>query len=124
MKKILVIDDDVDFNHILRDVLELRDYEVSCAYSGAEGLALLAKEIPDLIITDVLMPEVDGIMLLGQMKAHGPEFPCKVMAISGGGAIDGDRCLKAARIYGVDATLGKPFTLRELEEKVDTLLAS
>lgn len=123
MKKILVIDDDVDFNHILRDLLEFNHYQVSCAYSGQQGLELLKDEMPDLIITDVLMPEVDGIMLLGQLKGREEQFPCKVMVISGGGSIDSNRCLKVARIHGVDATLGKPFTLWELEQTVSSLLA-
>lgn len=120
MKSILVVDDELNMREILEDALSA-DYAIATAANGNEALELLAGQNFDLIITDVMMPEMDGIELLLAMQKIRPEQ--KFIAISGGSAIDGHfDCLKAASQLGRCAGLRKPFRMAELRAMVGELL--
>lgn len=94
-------------------MLEDEGYEVLCAFDGKEGVSLFKQEEPDLVITDVIMPDVDGLGFL--MKTIDENRQCKVIAISGGGRIIGaDECLKMTKLMGVDDALEKPFGMDDL----------
>lgn len=71
--KILIIDDDPDFVEATKIVLESKDYQVSVAYNGKEGLEKVSKERPDLVILDIIMPHQDGFRVCEQIKAD-PEL--------------------------------------------------
>jgi len=122
MKTILVIDDDEDLNSALKEVLELKGYEVFCAFNGRQGMELLKEIEPDLVITDIVMPELDGLGFLGSVVNREMKYPCKVIVISGGGRIASKNYLACAESFGVDDILEKPFTFAKLNEKIEALI--
>ena len=126
MKKILLIEDDQDLNEALRKHLEYNGYAVTTAFDGREGVEKLKQYTPDLVITDIVMPTLDG---LGFMMSITNDFffdteslPFKILAISGGGRLVGKEYLFCARSMGVDAVLEKPFSFTELSIQIQQLL--
>ena len=125
MARILVIEDQADLRVLTQQALESAGHEVIPAADGAEGLALQRKSPADLVITDLFMPEKEGIETIHELKQ---EFPrVKVIAMSGGGS--GGRAASvlgslstAANALGVDAFLPKPFDFRTLLESVRHVL--
>ncbi|HBG92967.1 two-component system response regulator [candidate division WWE3 bacterium RIFOXYB2_FULL_41_6] len=75
MKKILVVDDDLHIQKLYKEELEEEGYEVVVAGNGAEAMELFVQENPDIVTLDILMPDVDGIKLLRQMKEKKPRLP-------------------------------------------------
>lgn len=73
--KILIVDDDLHIRRLYKEELEDEGYEILIAETGAEALDLFEKENPDLVTLDILMPDVDGIKLLRQMKEKKPQVP-------------------------------------------------
>lgn len=73
--KILIVDDDQHIRRLYKEELEEDGYEVIIASTGAEALALFEKENPDLVTLDILMPDMDGIKVLRQMKEKKPRLP-------------------------------------------------
>ena len=122
MKKILLIDDDEDFNESLKEYLEYKKFTVVSAYDGKQGLSLIKQEHPDLIITDIVMPEVEGIELIGQMLEDSGARPPKIIAISGGGRMGGSDYLMLAKELGAHGTFEKPLDFNLLVETIDGLL--
>jgi len=123
MARIIVIDDEDDLRGILRLMLEAHGHEVDEAATGSEGLRAIRGQRYDLVITDVLMPEDDGVSIAKQLPSIQPE--AKVLAISGGGpSMPADWSLKLMEMFGVDAALQKPFEEDELIGVVDRLLAA
>jgi CheY-like chemotaxis protein len=104
---ILLIDDDDSVRRSLAKILERAEHRVTAAADGAEGLRALQEDRPDLIITDVYMPEMDGIEILIRIRDADPELP--VVVISGGGFAPADFVLEDASQLGADAILSKPF---------------
>ncbi|MHC4626177.1 MAG: response regulator [Planctomycetota bacterium] len=120
MKRILVMDDDVTFRQMLRKMLERAGYETTEAADGKEGMRLFRAAPADLVITDMLMPEQEGIETIQELKR---DFPAvKIIAISGGGQIDAEEYLRTAELFGVARTFGKPFDREELLETIRELL--
>ncbi|MBM9614174.1 response regulator [Desulfobulbus rhabdoformis] len=118
--KILVIDDDDQMRVLLRQVMEWAGYEVLEAEDGREGMHLQRRDPADLVITDLIMPEQEGLETIGQLRK---EFPkTKVIAISGGGRIGPEAYLPAAQELGADKVFSKPFDVRELASAVKELL--
>jgi two-component system, chemotaxis family, chemotaxis protein CheY len=117
--KILVIDDDPLVRRSLEILLRLGGYEVTTASNGLLGLALFRDTLPDLVITDIIMPEQEG---LGTIMAMRKEFPAaKIIAISGGGRMGNLDLLAAARLLGADDAIAKPFDSEVLLERVACL---
>ena len=81
MSRILVIDDEEIMRDLLRDMLESEGHEVICASDGKEGLELYSEISPDLVITDIVMPEKDGITVVWEIRAHYPD--AKLIVITG-----------------------------------------
>ena len=131
MKKILVIDDEEDIRVVLQQVLELEGYEVAVAADGREGLAMLDQDGADLVITDVIMPGMDGVETLEHVREKWPDMP--VIVISGGGnvapmeyqpgAIATNAYLESARQAGAALSITKPFERKELVDAVGSLLS-
>jgi CheY-like chemotaxis protein len=118
---ILVIDDDEQFRTMLLYMLSQDNYQVSHACDGEEGLRLVRQLKPDLIITDILMPQRDGIEMMMTLKEIGNEIP--IIAISGGRrAITAALNLQSAEMMGVNAILSKPFTRADLRLAINTAL--
>lgn len=112
MAKILIIDDDNQFREMLHEMVEREGYTVFSALDGVEGMKLFQQEHPDLIITDIIMPEKEGLETILELKKTVPEV--KIIAISGGGRSHPGDYLRTATYFGADRTLAKPFSKSEL----------
>ena len=107
MKKILVIEDNAIVRNTMTRILQTAGYTVVTASDGLEGVNLFRKEMPDLVISDIIMPQQEGIGTIRQLLA---EFPgTKIIAISGGGRIGNTDFLQIARKLGAIDALPKPF---------------
>lgn len=122
MATILIIDDEPDVRTAVRRVLERSDYAVLEAGDGKEALSLAAERGCDLVITDINMPEMDGIEVIMTLAERNPGLP--VIAISGGGKLPKELLLSSAGLLGAVTTLSKPFEMSELLAAVSTALAS
>lgn len=107
MKRILVADDEEQIRSVLRQMLEHEGYVVDTVENGEAGMAMMAKNHYDLIITDMIMPVKDGLKFIMELMRDYPK--ANIVAISGGGAIKADRYLTMASYLGDIATLEKPF---------------
>ena len=118
--KILVIDDDEQMRVLLRQVMEWAGHEVVEAADGREGTRLQRQHRADLVITDLIKPEQEGLETITALRRDYPGL--KIIAISGGGRIGPEAYLPAARELGADRVFSKPFDVRELAETVRELL--
>ena len=117
---ILVIDDDDQFRGMLRQTLEHAGYEVMDASNGKEGIRVFRENPADLVITDIIMPEKEGIETIRELKREFPDV--KIIAISGGGRIGPVSYLKMAKGLGAQRTLTKPLEREELLRVVRELI--
>lgn len=121
MASILVIDDEPAIRQIVRRILERANHRVSDACDGRAGVALVREQAFDLVITDILMPDMEGIETMREIHASHPSMP--ILAISGGGSMrENILFLDAASKLGADAILEKPFRAAELLQSVERLL--
>ena len=111
-RKILIIDDDAVLLGLMKSAFASAGYVVEAADNGRKGLQALERYNPDLIITDIVMPEMEGIGTIMAIKRK-PRAP-KVIAISGVGRLRGGDYLKWAAHLGADEVLAKPFKMSEL----------
>ena len=120
MARILVIDDDIQIREMLRQTLEREEYEVVDAHDGKEGLRLYREAPTDLIITDIIMPEKEGVETIIELKRDFPDV--KIIAISGGGQIGAEACLHLAEKLGAQRTFTKPVPHQDMIKAVKELL--
>ncbi|TVP75223.1 MAG: response regulator [Gemmatimonadales bacterium] len=120
MADILLIDDDPALRGTLRKVMERKGHVVREAEDGERGLREAGASLPDLVITDLLMPEKEGIETIMELQDRWPELP--IIAISGAGGEAGGP-LEDAALFGARAVLSKPFSLDEFLATVDRVLA-
>ena len=120
MPNILIIDDDNQFRTMLRKMVERNGYEVIEASDGKEGIKLYRKNPTDLIITDLIMPEKDGIETIQELRKDFPDV--KIIAISGGGRLGPHDYLHLAKMLGAQRTLTKPIELPDLLKTIKELL--
>jgi DNA-binding response OmpR family regulator len=105
---------------MLRIVLENSGYQVREAANGKIALDIFTQSPSDLIITDLIMPDKEGIELIMQVRRSHPEV--KIIAMSGGGRINPLDYLNLAQKFGADYSIAKPFSNRELLDKVKMVL--
>ena len=122
MKKILVIDDNPIVLETLARVLEYEGYQIVTASDGERGISVYETEQPDLVITDIIMPEKEGIETIRALLRLNPN--AKVIAISGGGRLRNIDFLQMARRVGACETLAKPFDPDELVQTANRLVAA
>lgn len=120
MPRILIIDDDDQVRSTLRGVLERDGYTVSEASGGASGIGSCHKNPPDLVITDIFMPDKDGLETICEIRMDHPDM--RIIAISGGGVRTGHDYLLAAKTFGADDILYKPFRSCEITAAARKLL--
>ena len=119
---VLVAEDESDIGWLIARWLEHDGHHVTCAANGAEAAAILQAKEFDLVVTDMLMPEMDGMQLIATVKKLHPA--ARILAISGGGyALDGLDCLRMATALGVDAAVKKPFRRESFMAGVAAALA-
>jgi DNA-binding response OmpR family regulator len=119
-RSILVVDDSADIRGFMRAALEHEGYGVALAENGRQALDLQREQPAELLITDIFMPDVDGIETIARFKS---EFPSvRVIAMSAGGAAKMQDYLRIAGYIGADAVLAKPFEVDELVRTVRRVL--
>jgi len=119
--RILLFEDEPELLSALRDRLIMEGYDVQTAPDGRRGLKLYQENPVDLVITDVLMPEMDGLEVIRVLC--GGSSPPLIIAMSGGGSRDLDFLVEATE-FGATRTLSKPFRLDDLVTLVNDLLSS
>jgi DNA-binding response OmpR family regulator len=119
MTKILVIDDERDIRDLLRYLLESKGYEVLEAGNGEDGLRVFQRTPADLVMTDILMPDKEGLATIIDLKKKYPHL--KIIAMSG--ASKSDHYLSFARKLGADKILEKPFNLQTVMQAIEELLS-
>lgn len=112
MTSVLVIDDEAMVRMTIKMILEGVGFKVSLASNGKEGMAAIALDPPELVITDMIMPDMDGVETTMKIRDNYPNI--KIVAISGGGRVHNLDFLKHAKEMGAHAILPKPFTKEEL----------
>jgi CheY-like chemotaxis protein len=112
MTRILVIDDDFIVRETIVRVLQKVGYDVISAMDGKLGIATFNSEHPDLVITDIIMPEKEGLQTITEIRNINPD--AKIIAISGGGRVGNTDFLTIARRLGAFEAIAKPFTPKEL----------
>jgi CheY-like chemotaxis protein len=112
MRHILVIDDDPQLRSLLLRALSEPGHEVRAAAGGREALQEMRGWHVDVVITDLLMPEMDGIETMAVIKRNYPDV--RIVAMSGGGVVRSAEYLRLAKGLGAHRTLQKPFTLASL----------
>ncbi len=122
MARVLIIDDESNVRSMLRRMLHQAGHQVSEASNGAEGIKLYEQDQPDLIITDILMPEKEGIETIIALHRANPDLP--IIAISGGGRLGGTDFLCSAQLLGARHTLSKPFRGDQLLSAVSESLSA
>ena len=120
MAKILIIDDEEQVRLYLRRILEPEGHEVVEAGNGKVGLQLYCEEPADLIITDIFMPEKEGLETIRELRRDFPEV--KIIVISGGGRLSKVDFLPMAGKLGALRTMAKPFTRQDMLSAVREVL--
>ncbi|WLE99242.1 MAG: response regulator [Candidatus Electrothrix communis] len=120
MRNILIIDDDEQMRNLLCRAMEYAGFEVEAAADGRKGLRLFEKNAYDLVITDLIMPEQEGMETITFLRKKYPDI--KIIAISGGGRIGPETYLPAALELGANAAFAKPFPIDDLINAVRKLL--
>ena len=122
MARILVVDDEQLARFTMREILESAGHDVTEAKNGAQGIACQKAQPFDVVITDIIMPEKEGVQMIMELKRDFPELP--IVAISGGGRTRNLDFLKIAERYGAQKILAKPFSEEELVDVVNACLAA
>jgi CheY-like chemotaxis protein len=120
MKSILLVDDDEQFRTMLTEVLERAGYQVFAVADGNEAVKQYQHHQTDLVITDIIMPEKEGLEMITELRHLHPD--AKIVAISGGGRGNAQDYLKMAAAFGADRVLAKPFSNREVLETINSVL--
>ena len=119
MNKILVVDDDMAINELIKVNLEIWGYDVINAYDGIQGFTLAKQETPDLVVLDVMMPDVDGFTVAKRIRENPVTKDIPILMLTALGQLE-DK-VKGFDI-GVDDYLVKPFEMEELKVRVRALL--
>lgn len=122
MKTILIIDDEPQTRTMLKVMLENEGFGVTLASDGNEGIERFRQMPTDLILTDIVMPEKEGVETIVELRKIYPATP--IIAMSGGGSIASYDYLDHARLLGANDTLRKPFTRQKLLDTISKCFPS
>lgn len=120
MPKILIIDDSPDVRTMLRIMLNRAGYETEVAGDGREGVDLFRRNPADLVITDMVMPEREGLETIEVLRELAPEV--KIIGISAGGMMSSSEYLEIAKHMGADRTFPKPFDKDQFLAAIEELV--
>lgn len=121
MARILVVDDEENMRFMIREMLEEDSHEVTEASSGKEAITEFRRTPVDLVITDLVMPDKNGLDLIMDIKQDYPSVA--ILAISGGGGVNGRfDYIPIAELIGASSVMRKPFKLADLRDKVNSML--
>jgi CheY-like chemotaxis protein len=122
MSLILVIDDDEAMRRLIVRTLSAGKHRLVEASNGQDGMKMVGELKPDAVITDILMPQQEGIQTIREIREIAPET--KIIAMSGGGSSHNLMFLDVARAFGADAVLAKPFKPGELKDTLANVLSA
>lgn len=120
MAGILIVEDENDLREMLKVSLARRKYTVLEASNGKDAIVHFKPAVTDLVITDLIMPEEDGLKVIMRLREIKPSI--KIIAISGGGKAGPASYLNLAKALGADAVYSKPFSVNEMIKKIGELL--
>lgn len=120
--KVLIIDDDAALLRLMSMAFKAAGYQTVAADNGRAGIVMAGAHRPDLVVTDIVMPDVEGIGCIRAIKQGAR--PPKVIAISGAGRARGADYLSWARHLGADDVLAKPFRMSELMKMSNSVIAN
>jgi len=120
MPGVLIVEDEKELREMLSVSLTRRKYTVLEAENGKDAIAHFKPSITDLVVTDLIMPEEDGLKVIMKLRELKPSI--KIIAISGGGKAGPGSYLSLAKALGADAIYSKPFSINDLVSKIEELL--
>ncbi|MFQ5477923.1 MAG: response regulator [Candidatus Binatia bacterium] len=120
MARVLVIDDEEPMREMLQEAFEDDGYDVSVACDGVEGVKAFRDNPADLVVTDIIMPNKEGIQVIWELKAEAPDL--KIIAISGGNLDESQSDLPLAESFGASKSIQKPFSISEILRVAGELL--
>ena len=121
MARILIIDDEAVIRNLLKAMLEREGYETVTASGGQDGIKIHRENPADLIITDLIMPDKEGLETIMELRREFQDV--KIIAMSGGGKIGSETYLQMAKTLGAVKSIGKPFDRKELLKTIQELLS-
>ena len=121
MPRILLVDDDASLRHVFEQLLRSKGYHIISAENGKVAIEAAKREPVDLVITDMLMPDMDGLELI--IALHMLPDPPRIIAMSGGiGKVNSTYLLNIARIMKADKIVHKPFDIATIETAISEVL--
>lgn len=120
MSHILIVEDDEPLRLVLQSTLEGFGHRVSTAANGREGVAVFRRDAADIVLTDIVMPDQEGLETIQAL--HRLPAPPSIIAMSGGGRLPAQNYLGIASRFGAAATLMKPFAAEELRLAIEYVL--
>ena len=120
MRGVLIVDDNNEIREMLKIALIRRQFTVLEAVNGKDAIAHFKPTITDLVVTDLIMPEEDGLKVIIKLRELKPSI--KIIAISGGGKAGPGSYLSLAKALGADAIYSKPFSINALISNIEQLL--
>jgi CheY-like chemotaxis protein len=120
MPGVLIVEDEKELREMIKISLIRRKYTVLEAENGKEAIIHFKPSITDLVVTDLIMPEEDGLKVIMKLREIKPSI--KIIAISGGGKAGPGSYLNLAKALGADAIYSKPFSINDLIGKIEELL--
>ncbi len=120
MPGVLIVEDDKELREMLKMSLLRRNFTVLEAENGKEAITHFKPSLTDLVVTDLIMPEEDGLKVVIKLRELKPSI--KIIAISGGGKVGPGSYLNLAKALGADAIYSKPFSINDLTAKIEQLL--
>ncbi len=120
MPGVLIVEDEIDLREMLKTSLIRQQYTVMEAANGREAIIHFKPAVTDLVVTDLIMPDEDGLKVIMKLREIKPSI--KIIAISGGGKVGPGSYLNLAKVLGADAIFAKPFSVHSLINKIDELL--
>jgi CheY-like chemotaxis protein len=122
MSGVLIVEDDMDLREMLKMSLLRSGFTVLEAKNGKDAITHFKPALTDLVVTDLIMPEEDGLKVVIKLRELKPSI--KIIAISGGGKVGPGSYLNLAKALGADAIYSKPFSINDLTTKIEQLLDS
>lgn len=122
MKRILVVDDEHQIRDLLSAMLSREGYEVDTADDGDQALNYLTRKQVDLVVTDLIMPNKEGLETIQEVRGKHPDLP--IIAISGGGRFNPSEILPLAKLLGARRIIQKPFSRMEIVSAVEEVFTA
>ena len=116
IKHVLVVDDDDMMREFIKELLKLNDFDISEAANGKDGLKQFRDDTPDLVITDIIMPEMEGISFIKELRAYNKDIP--IIAMTGNVHGRMEEYLEISSQLGADEVLRKPIKSQEFLDAI------